>query len=108
MKNLILNQRKERDDLLVRPYLTRRTPQDVDLLLNSHLIKLITGPRRVGKSTQALLMLRNRNFAYLNFDSQLLLDAWNPDLVMRMLDEVYPGYEYLLLDEVQNLDAWDL
>ena len=80
----------------------------MDLLLNNHLIKLITGPRRVGKSTQALLMLRNRNFAYLNFDSQQLLDAWDADLVMRMLDDVYPGYEYLLLDEVQNLDAWDL
>jgi hypothetical protein len=25
-----------------------------------------------------------------------------------MLDDVYPGYEYLLLDEVQNLNAWDL
>ena len=80
----------------------------MDLLLNSHLIKLITGPRRVGKSTQALLMLRNRNFAYLNFDSQQLLDAWDANLVMRMLDDVYPGYEYLLLDEVQNLEAWDL
>ena len=80
----------------------------MDLLLNSHLIKLITGPRRVGKSTQALLMLRNRNFAYLNFDSQQLLDAWDADLVMRMLDDVYPGYEYLLLDEVQNLETWDL
>jgi len=108
MKNLILSQRKERDELMSRPYLTRRNHQDIDLLLNSHLIKLITGPRRVGKSTQALLMLRNRNFAYLNFDNQPLLEAWNPDLVMRMLDEVYPGYEYLLLDEVQNLDAWDL
>ena len=108
MKTIILNQRKERDELLSRPYLERRSNQDMDLLLNSHLIKLITGPRRVGKSTQALLMLRNRNFAYLNFDSQQLLDAWDADLVMRMLDDVYPGYEYLLLDEVQNLDAWDL
>ena len=108
MKTIILNQRKERDELLSRPYLERRSNQDMDLLLNSHLIKLITGPRRVGKSTQALLMLRNRNFAYLNFDSQQLLDAWNADLIMRMLDDVYPGYEYLLLDEVQNLVAWDL
>ena len=108
MKTIILNQRKERDELLSRPYLERRSNQDMDLLLNSHLIKLITGPRRVGKSTQALLMLRNRNFAYLNFDSQQLLDAWDADLVMRMLDDVYPGYEYLLLDEVQNLEAWDL
>jgi hypothetical protein len=81
---------------------------DMDMLLHSPLIKLITGPRRVGKSTQALLMLRDKNFAYLNFDSQPLLDSWDANLVMRMLDDVYPGYEYLLLDEVQNLDAWDL
>ena len=108
MKTIVLNQRKERDELMSRPYLTRRSNKNVDLLLKSHLIKLITGPRRVGKSTQALLMLRNKNFAYLNFDSQPLLDAWDADLVMRMLDDVYPGYEYLLLDEVQNLDSWDL
>ncbi|MBQ7427018.1 MAG: ATP-binding protein [Prevotella sp.] len=108
MKTIILNQRKERDELLSRPYLTRRNSQDADTLLSSHLIKLITGPRRVGKSTQALLMLRNKNFAYLNFDIQPLLDAWDANLVMRMLDDVYPGYEYILLDEVQNLDAWDL
>lgn len=108
MKTIILNQRKERDELLSRPYLTRRNSQDSDMLLDSHLIKLITGPRRVGKSTQALLMLRNTNFAYLNFDNQQLLDSWNADVVMRMLDDVYPNYKYILLDEVQNLDAWDL
>lgn len=55
MKTIILNQRKERDELMSRTYLTRRTNQDLELLLSSHLIKLITGPRRVGKSTQALL-----------------------------------------------------
>lgn len=108
MKTVILNQRKERDELLSRPYLIRRPHQDTDALLGNHLIKLITGPRRVGKSTQALLMLRNKNFAYLNFDSSPLLETWEPNLVMRMLDDVYPGYEYLLLDEVQNLDGWDL
>lgn len=108
MKTVILNQRKERDELMSRPYLIRRNNQDMDLLLGSHLIKLITGPRRVGKSTQALLMLRDKNFAYLNFDNCSLLDAWDADLVMRMLDDVYPGYEYILLDEVQNLDSWDL
>ena len=108
MKTIILNQRKVRDELMSQTYLTRRNSQDVDVLLSSHLIKLITGPRRVGKSTQALLMLREKNFAYLNFDSQALLDAWDADLVVRMLDEVYPGYEYILLDEVQNLEAWDM
>ncbi|MBR4047505.1 MAG: ATP-binding protein, partial [Bacteroides sp.] len=96
------------DELMSRPYLTRRSNQDTDLLLNSSLIKLITGPRRVGKSTQALLMLKNKNFAYLNFDNYSLLEAWDANLVMRMLDDVYPGYEYILLDEVQNLDGWNL
>ena len=94
--------------MMSRPYLMRRSNQDTDLLLSSSLIKLITGPRRVGKSTQALLMLRDKNFAYLNFDNYSLLDAWDANLVMRMLDDVYPGYEYILLDEVQNLDGWDL
>lgn len=108
MKTIILNQRKERDELMSRPYLIRKSIQDTDLLLSSHLIKLITGPRRVGKSTQALLMLRDKNFAYLNFDNYQLLETWDANLVMRMLDDVYPGYEYILLDEVQNLEAWDL
>lgn len=108
MRTVILNQKKERDELTARPYLTRRNSQDTEILLQNHLIKLITGPRRVGKSTQALLMLRNKNFAYLNFDSQQLLDNWDANLVMRTLDDVYPGYEYLLLDEVQNLPDWDL
>ena len=108
MKTIILNQRKERDELMSRSYLTRRMTQETDILLKSPLIKLITGPRRVGKSTQALQMLRTKNFAYLNFDNQSLLESWDSDLVMRVLDEVYPGYEYLLLDEVQNLDSWDL
>lgn len=108
MKTILLSQRKERDDLLAQSYISRHTMLNTDELLNSHLIKLITGPRRVGKSTQALLMLRNKNFAYLNFDKQELLDNWNADLVMRLLDEVYPNYNYLLLDEVQNLPHWDV
>ena len=108
MKSIILNQRKERDKLLSRPYLTRHSHYDNEMLLSSKLIKLITGPRRVGKSTFALLMLRGKNFAYLNFDSKSLLDAWDENLVMRMLDDVYPDYEYILLDEVQNLNGWDL
>ncbi len=108
MKNIVLNQRAERDALLAQPYLARRTRYDTDDLLNTSLIKLITGPRRVGKSTHALMMLQGRNFAYLNFDDNGLLGNWNEELVMGILDEVYPAYEYLLLDEVQNLRDWDL
>lgn len=108
MKNIILNQRAERDELMGRPYQQRITKYNPEELLASPLIKLITGPRRVGKSVFALLMLQGKNFAYLNFDDNQLLDNWDEELVMRMLDDVYPDYEYLLLDEVQNLPGWDL
>lgn len=108
MKNILLSQRKERDRLLSQSYLLRHSNYDFNTLLASRQIKLITGPRRCGKSTQALLMLQNRNFAYLNFDDNELLSHWDENLVMEMLGDVYPEYEYLLLDEVQNIDGWDL
>ena len=108
MKNVLLNQRQERDNLLSHPYLSRHSKYAFNELFLNKQIKLITGPRRSGKSTQALLMLRGKNFAYLNFDDNALLSRWNEEVVMAMLDDVYPAYDYLLLDEVQNLDNWDL
>lgn len=107
MKNIVLKQRAERDDLASRPYYTRKHIQDIAPYLESNVIKLITGPRRAGKSVYALQILSGKNYAYLNFDDTQLLGSFNEDAVMQALAEVYPGYEYLLLDEVQNLDSWD-
>lgn len=108
MKTTILNQRAERDELLSRPYQQRHTKYDADELLQNPLIKLITGPRRVGKSVFALLMLQGKNFAYLNFDDNQLLEKWDEDLAISALDDVYPDYDFMLLDEIQNLPDWDL
>ena len=108
MKTTILNQRAERDELLSRPYQQRHTKYDADELLQNPLIKLITGPRRVGKSVFALLMLQGKNFAYLNFDDNQLLEKWDEELAMSALDDVYPDYDFMLLDEIQNLPDWNL
>ena len=108
MKTTIFNQRAERDELMSRPYQQRQTKYDTNELLQNPLIKLITGPRRVGKSVFALLMLQGKNFAYLNFDDSQLLEKWDEELVMSALDDVYPDYDFMLLDEVQNLPDWDL
>ena len=107
MKNIVLKQRAERDDLASRPYYTRKHIRDVAPYLEANVIKMITGPRRAGKSVYALQILSGKNYAYLNFDDTQLLGAFNEDAVMQALAEVYPGYEYLLLDEIQNLDSWD-
>lgn len=108
MKTTILNQRSERDELMSRPYQQRHTKYDADELLQNPLIKLITGPRRVGKSVFALLMLQGKNFAYLNFDDNQLLEKWDEELAMSALYDVYPDYDFMLLDEIQNLPDWDL
>lgn len=107
MKNIVLKQKVERDMLAEKDYQQRVEITDSATLLASGLIKLITGPRRAGKSVLALQILKGKNYAYLNFDDNSLLSHFNEDAVMKALSEVYPGYEYLLLDEIQNLDGWD-
>ena len=108
MKEAILRQKKERDRLLALDYQERMAQQTASLYRDSKMIKLITGPRRAGKSSLALQMLRGQNFAYLNFDDSALLDGFEESKVEDLLDEVYSGYKFLLLDEVQNLPGWSM
>lgn len=108
LKTVILQQKEERDMLLKRKYQKRISTQENADFLASGLIKLITGPRRAGKSVFALQMLSDKNFAYLNFDDELLLKNFDENLLLQHLLEVYPDFSYLLLDEIQNLNGWDL
>jgi len=108
MKEAVLKQKIERNRLLAYDYQERVAQQTAALYRDSKMIKLITGPRRAGKSSLALQMLRGQNFAYLNFDDSALLDGFDESKAENILDEVYNGYKFLLLDEVQNLTGWSI
>ncbi|HBH08492.1 MAG TPA: ATPase [Rikenellaceae bacterium] len=108
MKEAVIKQKMERDRLLAYDYQERIAQQTAILYRDSKMIKLITGPRRAGKSSLALQMLRGQNFAYLNFDDSALLDGFDESKVEDLLEEVYSGYKFLLLDEVQNLTGWSI
>jgi hypothetical protein len=108
IRNILAQQREERDALLQQKYIQRIDDESLAEYLNTSLIKLITGPRRAGKSVMALQILKSKNFAYLNFDDDLLLNNFEEDMVIQSLNDVYAGYTCLLLDEIQNLPNWEL
>jgi len=108
INNIIYQQYEERNDLLKHTYIERIDVSAKEEYLSTGLIKLITGPRRSGKSVLSLQLLKDENFAYLNFDDDLLLKYFDENAVIQSLNEVYPGYRYLFLDEIQNLTNWEL
>jgi len=75
IRNILNQQKEERNVLLKQAYIPRIDDVAKADFLKTTLIKLITGPRRAGKSVLALQLLEDQNFAYLNFDDDLLYRA---------------------------------
>ncbi len=94
--------------LLGLPYILRIEDKVKEYYLGTSLVKLITGPRRAGKSVLALQLLKDHHFAYLNFDDDLLLKNFDEDAVIQAMQGIYGNFNYLLLDEIQNLPGWEL
>jgi uncharacterized protein len=78
--------------------------------LNENIIKVVTGVRRCGKSTFCHQLLGNTNYAYLNFDDERLIGLRPEDLdkLLETLLIEFPNPDYLLFDEIQNVDGWEL
>ena len=80
--------------------------------LKSHLAQVVIGVRRSGKSTMCRKVLREANVkaAYVNFDDERLAKTQTSDLnnILEALYIVYGDFQYLFLDEVQNIEGWPL
>jgi hypothetical protein len=80
--------------------------------LTSKLAQIVIGVRRSGKSTLCRKVLREANVpaAYVNFDDERLTNVQSGDLnnILEALYVVYGDFNYLLLDEVQNVEGWPL
>lgn len=108
MENIVLSHKEERDRLLVEPYIPRESLSAVRLKLDNNLIKVIIGPRRAGKSVFAVQLLKNVDFAYLNFDDERLFGITDYDKLLKSLVEVYGETKYFFFDEIQNIENWEL
>lgn len=103
IQNIILQHKKEKELLISKPYISREKLNFAKKFLETDLIKVITGPRRAGKSVFSILLLENKDFAYLNFDDETLLKIENTDEIIKGIFEVYLKPKYILFDEIQNL-----
>ena len=88
----------------------REEERQIDL--KSHLTQVVIGVRRSGKSTMCRKVLREANVkaAYVNFDDERLAKTQTSDLnnILEALYIVYGDFQYLFLDEVQNIEGWPL
>lgn len=86
--------------------------EESQLSLNSKLAQVVIGVRRSGKSTLCEKVLRQEHvsFAYANFDDDRLanLTTENFDNILDALYQLYGDFDYLFLDEMQNIEGWQL
>ncbi len=108
ISDTIIQQKAEKEHLLAGDYIAREQLVPALRFLDSDIIKVIIGPRRSGKSVFSLLLLNDRNFAYLNFDDENLLKIQQYDDLLKAVIEVYGKTEFIFFDEIQNIEGWEI
>jgi len=109
IKNELIKQKAEIELVLNnKDYIEREQVKKANTLVDESLIKVVTGPRRSGKSVFCLLLLKNKQFAYANFDNAVLKSCTNHTKFEKALFSVYPKTKTVFLDEIQNLFSWEL
>jgi len=111
LKQILVDQKEETERIFDRERIIKRERQDhFKPLLRDKLIKVITGVRRSGKSIFSHLSLRGENYAYVNFDDERIVGIEAKDLntLLEVLHEIYGDFDFILLDEIQNIAGWEL
>lgn len=108
--HILSDQRAELERLDVSQLVTRKEEQLINL--NSPLAQVVIGVRRSGKSTlcEKRLLESGLPFGYINFDDDRLgkLGRNDFDELLKTLYRINGDFNHLLLDEVQDIDGWEL
>jgi predicted AAA+ superfamily ATPase len=111
LKSEIEDQQADAQDLIENSVLVSRTQLSLfKEYLQASIIKVIMGVRRSGKSTLALQGMIDQKFIYFNFDDEILASVQVKDLglILEIGMEIVPDAKYLIFDEIQNIDGWEL
>jgi predicted AAA+ superfamily ATPase len=103
-----VDQREEIEQLLTAGTIVTRELDILPSLKHPNAV-IITGARRVGKSFLSFLTLAGRSFGYLNFDDErIALTGEKLNQVLECFFELYGDLDTLILDEIQNIEGWEL
>ncbi len=107
LRDTVLVQKRELESRLLERYVEREI--SAPWSLGDDLIKVVTGPRRAGKSFYAVhLIQQTGSYGYVNFDDERLVAVSNYDEIISAVNTIYNNPRYLLLDEIQNLPRWEM
>ena len=94
-----------------KDYLCHREEEKL-IDLKSPQAQVVIGVRRSGKSTLCFQALESADvkYAYADFDDERLqgIDAGQLNELLEVLYKIYGDFEYLFLDEIQDVDGWHL
>lgn len=84
------------------------TKRDIEIPKDQKRIVIVSGVRRCGKSTLIRQKLLNKDALYINFEDPRLIDFTVDDFTQLEKIASETGKFRLLLDEVQNIEKWEL
>ena len=110
IENALLEQQDELEELRKENLIHR--PEEERINLQSKLAQVVIGVRRSGKSTLCFNALEKAGvaYAYANFDDERFekMESSDLDRVLESLYRIYGKFDYLFLDEIQNVSGWPL
>ncbi|QIW24491.1 ATP-binding protein [Sulfolobus sp. S-194] len=108
LKRVIRDQRDYLASLEKQKLVERDLPFNVKPYLSKPNVLAILGVRRSGKSTLGYLLIKGRNFAYVDFSDDRLVNFNDFDMLTRAFYELYGDFTHVLIDEPQYVNGWEL
>ena len=110
LETILTDQHEELEERRNDKLCQREEEQLIDL--NSPQAQVVIGVRRSGKSTLCFQALEHAKvkYAYADFDDERLngLEAKQLNDILEVLYKINGDFDYLFLDEVQNVEGWHL